>query len=123
MPDRGADPGARESLAAAQADLLAALVAGGPIPEGFDVARVRIQAHSLMAKRRGSVARVLPGLVRALGGTFAKEFAAYAEGRPKPAGGSRADARAFLDWLGSEGRLPDRPAPVVGGAGTSRRPR
>jgi hypothetical protein len=109
MVDRDASA-ARRALAAAQADLLAALVAGGETPAGFDGGRVRIQANSLIAKRRGSVARAVPGVVSALGGDFAREFAAYAQGRPKPHGGSRADAQAFTEWLTSSGRLP---APVV----------
>jgi hypothetical protein len=97
---------AREALRAAQRALLAALVAGGGLPEGFDADRVRIQAHSLIAKRRGLAARLLPDLVRALGPEFARAFADYATGRPKPPGGSRADARAFVEWLRSQGRSP-----------------
>jgi hypothetical protein len=100
---------ARRSLERAQAELLAALVAGGEAPSGFDGERLRLQARSLIAKRRGSVARALPGLVSALGNAFAREFAAYAEGRPKPPGGSRADARDFVGWLREMGRLPDPP--------------
>jgi hypothetical protein len=115
-PEDEAEPNvrvARESLRAAQAALLAALVAGGRVPEGFDGERVRIQAHSLVAKRRGLVARRLPDLVRSLGPAFAAAFAAYAAGRPKPGGGSQADARNFADWLGAQGRLP----PSGGGHG------
>ncbi|GES22106.1 hypothetical protein Aple_050030 [Acrocarpospora pleiomorpha] len=87
--------------------MLAALVAGGPEPPGFDGSRLRIQAHSLIAKRRGLVATALPALASALGGNFAREFFDYANGRPKPPGGSRADARAFAEWLRAEGRLPE----------------
>jgi len=108
-PGRDAEPSvqaARESLRAAQGALLAALVAGGGVPEGFDEERVRIQAHSLVAKRRGLVARRRPDLVRSLGPDFAAAFAAYAAGRPKPGGGSQADARDFADWLTAQGRLP-----------------
>ncbi|GAA0407528.1 hypothetical protein Acor_69180 [Acrocarpospora corrugata] len=100
---------ARERLAREEARLLAALVAGAPQPPGFDPARLRIQAHSLIAKRRGLVAVALPGLVSALGAEFAREFFAYADGRPKPPGGSRADAHAFVEWLRAEGRLPAAP--------------
>jgi hypothetical protein len=101
-----AERAARESLRASQGALLAALVAGGRVPEGFDGERVRIQAHSLVAKRRGLVARRLPDLVRSLGPDFAAAFAVYAVDRPKPAGGSQADARNFADWLGTQGRFP-----------------
>lgn len=92
-------PDARASLAAAQAGLLAALVAGAGVPDGFDADRVRIQAHALVNKRSGSVASALPGLARTLGADFGRLFAAYAAGRPKPEGGSGADARAFAEWL------------------------
>jgi hypothetical protein len=95
----------REALAAAQAELVAALVAGGPKPPGFDAERLRIQAAGLVAKRRGGVARALaaiaPSVLTELGPRLAAEFAAYAEGRPKPSGGSRADAQAFVAWLRS----------------------
>ncbi|MET8335060.1 hypothetical protein ABZV14_38960 [Streptosporangium canum] len=101
--------GAREALAGAQAVLLAALVAGGAAPPGFDEGRLRIQAASLISKRRGTVARVRPDLVALLGGDFAREFEAYARGRPKPPGGSRADARDFADRLRAAGRLPPEP--------------
>ncbi|GAA4597552.1 hypothetical protein GCM10023194_72690 [Planotetraspora phitsanulokensis] len=100
--DRGSADAARESLRASQAALLAALVAGGGVPDGFDRERVRIQAHSLVAKRRGLVARRRPDLVMSLGPDFAGKFAAYAAGRPKPAGGSQADARSFAEWLGAQ---------------------
>ncbi|MFC3818899.1 hypothetical protein [Planomonospora venezuelensis] len=105
-------PDPRAELARAQAGLLAALVAGGEAPPGFDGERLRIQENSLIAKRRGTVARLRPDLVRALGDGFAAEFAAYARGRPKPAGGSRADARDFAEALGAAGRLPGAAAPA-----------
>jgi hypothetical protein len=89
----------RERLATAQRELLAALVAGGAPPGGFDRERLGIQADSLIAKRRGLVARAAPDLVTALGAEFRPLFAAYAAGRPKPPGGSRGDARAFAEWL------------------------
>ncbi|WP_155354782.1 hypothetical protein [Acrocarpospora macrocephala] len=63
----------------------------------------------MIAKRRGLVATALPALASALGGNFAREFFDYANGRPKPPGGSRADARAFAEWLRAEGRLPEQP--------------
>ncbi|WP_283135497.1 hypothetical protein [Rhizohabitans arisaemae] len=112
MTDGGAGS-ARERLAARQAELLTALVAGGPPPEGFDPVRLRVQRDSLIAKRRGLVARAAPLLVHALDGEFVPLFAGYADGRPKPAGGSAADARAFTAWLEAAGRLPERaPAPA-----------
>ncbi len=41
----------RGRLAADQAALLAALVAGGPVPAGFDTAGVRAASAALAAKR------------------------------------------------------------------------
>ncbi|WP_285775204.1 hypothetical protein [Microtetraspora sp. NBRC 13810] len=98
---------ARGRLAEAQRELLAALVAGGPRPEGFDEVRLRIQSASLIAKRRGLVARFAPELTRRLGSDFAPLFTSYAQGHPKPPGGSRADARAFIEWL-DRCRSPER---------------
>jgi hypothetical protein len=103
------DDAARAALARAQSGLLAALVAGGEPPPGFDEKRLRIQEFSLISKRRGTVARLRPDLVVLLGDDFAGEFEAYARGRPKPSGGSHADARDFADRLEAMGRLPGRP--------------
>ncbi|GGK68125.1 hypothetical protein Ppa06_28740 [Planomonospora parontospora subsp. parontospora] len=96
----------REELARAQAGLLAALVAGAQAPPGFDGERLRIQTASLVAKRRSVVARLRPDLVQTLGEDFRAEFAAYASGRPRPPGGSRADAADFAGHLVRTGRIP-----------------
>ncbi|MEV7012454.1 hypothetical protein [Streptosporangium sp. NPDC051022] len=108
MPDRSPEPpiDAREALGRAQAELVAALVAGGEAPEGFDVERLRIQETALISKRRGVVARLRPDLVVLLGGDLAAEFDGYARGRPKPRGGSRADAADFAAWLAAKGLPP-----------------
>lgn len=89
----------RQALAQRQHALLVALVAGGGVPEGFDVARVRLQATALIAKRRGLVERVRPDLraAPALGARFAE----YAAAHPQPDGGPRADADAYERWLAS----------------------
>ncbi|MBB2913417.1 hypothetical protein FHS43_004721 [Streptosporangium becharense] len=100
---------ARAALADAQAALLASLVAGREAPAGFDRDRLRVQERSLIAKRRRSVARHRPDLVVVLGGDFAREFAGYARGRPRPPGGTHADVRDFADWLRAAGRLPEEP--------------
>ncbi|MFI7443935.1 hypothetical protein [Nonomuraea indica] len=120
MPDRRAPDGPaddtpaveerRERLARAQHDLLAALVAAGPRPDGFDEGRLRVQAAGLIAKRRGLVARSAPDLVARLGPRFTTLFAEYAGGRPRPPGGSRADALAFAAWLGLP-PAPEAPRP------------
>ncbi len=95
--DATGDPAAeaaRGGLAIAQASLLEALVAGGPVPEGFDGPRIRVQARALVAKRSGIVAKVAPELPRILGDGFRSAFVAYA--RPRPLhGGYRRDALDF----------------------------
>ncbi|MGV9596245.1 hypothetical protein ACWDR1_06210 [Streptosporangium sandarakinum] len=111
-PVSGPVPDLRAELARAQAELLAALVAGGEPPPGFDEGRLRIQAASLVSKRRGVVARIRPDLVALLGAAgFAAEFDAYARNRPKPPGGSRADARDFAERLRAAGHPLPEPGP------------
>lgn len=99
---------------------MAALVAGGEVPEGFDAGRLRVQEAALISKRRGTVARLRPDLVALLGGGFVAEFDGYARGRPKPQGGSRADAADFAVWLGERGLLPE-PEPEPGRPARPRR--
>ncbi|MCX4688283.1 hypothetical protein OG401_28975 [Kitasatospora purpeofusca] len=96
---------ARARLAARQTELLTALVAGGPVPPGFDPAQVRAQATGLAAKRRDTTAKVAPELPRLLGAQYGPLFLAYARGNPQT-GGYRADARAFAEWA-----LTGRPEP------------
>ncbi|MCX5203504.1 DUF692 domain-containing protein [Streptomyces sp. NBC_00237] len=86
----------RSNLALAQASLLEALVAGGPVPEGFDGPRVRVQARALVAKRAGIVAKLAPELPRVLGPGFRPAFFAYATSRPLR-GGYRRDALDFAE--------------------------
>lgn len=88
---------ARARLARRQEELLAALVAGGPVPPGFDPAQVRAQSAGLAAKRRDTAAKVAPELRRLLGRQYGPLFLAYAGTRPQT-GGYRADARAFAAW-------------------------
>lgn len=99
---------ARARLAARQTELLTALVAGGPVPPGFDPAQVRAQATGLAAKRRDTAAKVAPDLPRLLGAQYGPLFLAYARSRPQT-GGYRADARAFAEWA-----LTGRPEPSEG---------
>lgn len=99
------DPRAR--LAAAQSDLLHALLANGPAPAGFDPDRLRAQTLALRAKRRRVTAALRPDLPEALGERFRELFAAYAAEHPRREGvGARMDANAFADWLAAEGHLP-----------------
>jgi len=98
--------GVPERLAAEQAALVRALVAGGPVPEGFDPGRVRATAAALARKRAREVARTWPVLAADLGDDFTDRFVAFAAGRPPPAtGGALADGLAFARDLARRGRL------------------
>jgi uncharacterized protein len=104
--DRAPDTApARQRLALAQHALLSALVAGPPVPEGFDRARLRVQARSLAAKRADVVAKVAPELPRILGESYRPAFLGYAAGRPL-AGGHRRDALDFVEHLLDGENLP-----------------
>jgi hypothetical protein len=98
--------GGAERLAAEQAALVRALVAGGPVPEGFDPGRVRATAAALARKRAREVARAWPVLAADLGEAFTDRFVAFAAGRTPPAtGGALADGLAFARALSHQGRL------------------
>ncbi|MER6314026.1 DUF692 domain-containing protein [Streptomyces sp. NPDC001581] len=107
VPEAAAGPGyavaiepARTRVALGQAALLSALVAGTPVPEGFDRGRIRVQARALAAKRADVVARLAPELPGLLGGrdAYREAFLAYAKGRPMTAG-YRRDALDFAEHL------------------------
>ncbi|MEU9186722.1 DUF692 domain-containing protein [Streptomyces sp. NPDC048484] len=97
------DP-ARQRLALAQAALLSALVAGTPVPEGFDRNRLAVQARALAGKRADVVAKVAPELPEILTGSYRKTFLAYAQGHPMT-DGYRRDALDFAEYLLFDGRL------------------
>ncbi|MFJ7999760.1 DUF692 domain-containing protein [Streptomyces sp. NPDC096310] len=103
-----ASDAARERLALAETALLSALVAGTPVPEGFDPRRLGVQSRALAAKRAGVVAKVAPELPGILGAGFRPAFLAYAAHRPMRAG-YRRDALDFVEALLIEGR-PEDPA-------------
>jgi hypothetical protein len=100
----GADE-TRERLGLAQAALLSALVAGTPVPEGFDRVRIGVQARALAAKRADVVAKVAPELPEILGPRYRPAFLGYAQARPMT-GGYRRDALSFAEHLLSAG-LPE----------------
>ncbi|MCK9921680.1 hypothetical protein MXD61_07215 [Frankia sp. AgPm24] len=83
----------RARLAAGQSALLAALVAGGADPEGFDQEALEATRQALLDKRRAGVARRWPAL--AAEPEFNARFLSWATGRP-PAG-AHADGLAFGD--------------------------
>ncbi|MEU0401306.1 DUF692 family multinuclear iron-containing protein [Streptomyces sp. NPDC006197] len=107
-PEPVACDAARQRLAVTQAALFSALVAGTPVPEGFDTRRIGVQSRALAAKRAGVVAKVAPELPEILGKGFRPAFLAYARSRPMT-GGYRRDALDFVEHLLLAGR-PEDPA-------------
>ncbi|MER8070931.1 DUF692 domain-containing protein [Streptomyces sp. NPDC094034] len=100
---------ARGRLALSETALLSSLVAGTPVPEGFDPRRLRVQSRALAAKRAGVVAKVAPELPEILGKGFRPAFLAYAARTPMRAG-YRRDALDFAESLLIEGRPEDSAA-------------
>ncbi|MEU3413594.1 DUF692 domain-containing protein [Streptomyces sp. NPDC006658] len=98
--------GVRERLAVAQTAVLSSLVAGTPVPEGFDRVRMAVQARALAAKRAGVVAKVAPELPVILGADYREAFLEYARRRPMRAG-YRQDALDFAGHLLKLGRPGD----------------
>ncbi|MCL3992223.1 DUF692 domain-containing protein [Streptomyces lavenduligriseus] len=98
--------GVRERLGVAQTAVLSALVAGTPVPEGFDRVRMGVQARALAAKRAGVVAKVAPELPVILGAGYREAFLEYARRRPMR-GGYRQDALDFAGHLLKLGRPQD----------------
>jgi hypothetical protein len=72
----------QDELRLAQEALVAALVAGAPLPAGFDAVRVGVAARALLRKRAGEVARAWPGLALSYGPEWPKVFASWASERP-----------------------------------------
>ncbi|MER7476252.1 DUF692 domain-containing protein [Streptomyces sp. NPDC126510] len=102
LPHPEGDADARQRLGLAQAALLSALVAGTPVPEGFDRVRIGVQARALAAKRADVVAKVAPELPVILGDGYRTAFLGYAQARPMTAG-YRRDALTFAEHLLSAG--------------------
>ncbi|NIH88216.1 hypothetical protein [Amycolatopsis granulosa] len=97
----------RAELAARQAALLRALLAGEQAPTGFDPGRVAAEIRALRAKRGSIVADLRPDLPQALGERFRPLFDAYAAATPRTDGiGYRQDAANFAAWLTERGELP-----------------
>ncbi|MFI1176129.1 multinuclear nonheme iron-dependent oxidase [Streptomyces melanogenes] len=89
---------ARLRVALAQTSLLSALVAGTPVPQGFDPTRLRVQARALAAKRADVVAKVAPELPGILGDAYRPAYLSYARSRPMR-DGYRRDALDFVESL------------------------
>ncbi len=96
----------REDLARRQAELLAALVAGGPAPSGIDPARLAVEAGALRAKRRRVLVRLVPPDVRdRLGADLDARLDTWIAAHPRRTGTTmRDDAAAFV------ADLPARPS-------------
>jgi hypothetical protein len=93
------------SLADRQAELVAALVAGGPVPPGFDARRVDAAREALLRKRSGEVAVVWPVLAASLGPQWTAVFAGWA--RDRAPNGALRDGWDLARQLAAEGRLPE----------------
>jgi hypothetical protein len=94
-------------LAAAQERFVAALVAGGEVPPGFDVRGTAATSAVLLGKRRHAVRRAVPRIPRVLGLEFAVRFDEFARATPLSAKQSPlGDAVAFLGWLKRNALLP-----------------
>jgi hypothetical protein len=95
------------SLADRQAQLVAALVSGAPLPPGFDERSVHAMATILRAKRWHALNHALPAIRLALGDEFTSAFERFAAEWPRRAGDSALDdAIDFLGWLRRARELP-----------------
>ena len=74
--------GGARSLAERQAELVATLTSGAPVPPGFDERLVRTARVALLRKRAGEVARHWPAMAAAFGAEWPREFARWAARRP-----------------------------------------
>jgi len=84
----GSSAGPPAGLAARQAALVAALVAGGPDPAGVDPVRLDATRRALLRKRAGEAARHWPLLAASLGPDWTRVFAEHRDGR-EPVGALR----------------------------------
>ncbi len=91
------------TLAQRQADLIAALVAGGPAPPGFDPVRVTATADALLRKRADEVGARWPRLRVQFGPQWTNDFTRWARSRP-PLGSWR-DGWDYARHLDAAGRL------------------
>ena len=103
----------RERLAAQQAALTAALVAGAPPPAGLDERMFGIARSALLNKRAGEVAHTWPRLAAGLGARWRPLFRDWAAGRPPR--GSLCDGFDFARHLAVAGDLPDAAASELAG--------
>ncbi|KAB1923243.1 hypothetical protein F8280_16570 [Micromonospora noduli] len=81
-PEGGSALTPRAGLAERQAELVAALVAGGEPPAGFAPGPLAATRAALLRKRAGEVARHWPLLAAGLGARWSTTFADWAARRP-----------------------------------------
>lgn len=93
-----------DRLADRQREVMAALVAGGPVPQGFEAARIEEAGASLARKRFGMVRRAWPRTVESLGEAAWARFEEFARSHPLR---DEPDGLAFAGWLARRGELPD----------------
>lgn len=102
----------RADLAAKQAQLLRALLAGGDPPPGFAAEDLTREANALRAKRRRVTAVLRPDVAQELGEQYVLAFDRFARTHPKSVDTrARQDAEDFTAWASAEGLLtaPKRP--------------
>ena len=104
-----ARPDPTADLAARQAELVAALVAGAPDPAGFDPDRLAVARRALLRKRAGEVAAVWPLLAASLGPRLARHRSPLTSTGRAPAGALR-DGWDLARELGRRGELSDAAA-------------
>ncbi|MFG1606262.1 hypothetical protein [Actinoplanes sp. NPDC049265] len=78
----GQPGGAAPGLAERQAQLVATLTSGAPVPDGFDPRLIETARVALLRKRAGEVAKSWPALAASHGLRWHRAFAAWASGRP-----------------------------------------
>lgn len=96
------------SLAEQQAELVAALTSGAPVPAGFDTRLVEIARVALLRKRAGEVARQWPALAASFGPAWFRQWSAWAATRPTQ--GSLRDGWDLARDLRSQGQLAEAAA-------------
>jgi hypothetical protein len=93
-------------LAARQAALVEALVAGGPDPAGFDVARLASTRTALLRKRAGETAKLWPLLAASHGNRWQATFAADPGRAPTSSPSARPAGATTARALPAEGGAP-----------------
>jgi hypothetical protein len=99
---------ARVRLEEQLAELTEALVAGAPMPPGFDERLFAVARSSLLNKRAGEVAHTWPRLAAALGPQWRTTFREWAADRPPR--GSLCDGFDFARYLAVTKAIPPGPA-------------